>query len=312
MANISNIGFIGMGKMGLAMAANLQNYRVANNLPSIGVYNRTPSKCQPVVEAGATAYDSPAELASNSGVVFLCLFNDDAVKQVVSEILSESAARDKLVIADSTTVHPDTTEWVLQQIQDQGAADRIEFVQAPVWGAPPAAIAAKLVLVLGSNNAETRSQLKEIAVPSFARVAIECAGTPAEPNGMVRAAKFKILGNNMISSIIESLGESMAVAHKTGVGRKMYLDFIKEVLPVAPVVGYARKMVEEDGEAAKTQIAFTVDGGMKDVGYAIDVAKDVGMRLPVAELAYEHLQWVKDNGDAGWDWSSLPYALLKK
>ncbi|KAJ1784756.1 hypothetical protein LPJ59_006289, partial [Coemansia sp. RSA 2399] len=126
------------------------------------------------------------------------------------------------------------------------------------------------------------------------------------------AAKFKIMGNFMIGAVIESLGEAMAVAHEIGVGRETYLEFVKEVFPVPPVLGYAAKMVDQGGEAAKTQVGFTVPGGMKDVGYAIDVAKSVGMRLPVAELAYEHLQWVKDNGNPDWDWSSLAYALRKE
>ncbi|KAJ1955174.1 hypothetical protein GGI12_005622, partial [Dipsacomyces acuminosporus] len=306
----ATVGWIGLGKMGEAMALNLQAYRSANSLPSIHVYNRTASKCQAAKENGASVSAAPSELAQACSVVFICLANDGAVKSVISEMLESisgepAADRAPLVIADITTVHPQTTQWVIGQIAErQGSLTRqVEFCQTPVWGAPPAAKAAKLVYVVSGS---ARSLLEEIAVPAFARKAIDVG------QDQVRAAKFKILGNFMVAATIESLGEAMAVADETGIGRELYLEFVREVFPVPPVLGYAEKMVDENGEACKTRVGFTVPGGMKDVGYAVDLARQAGMRLPVAELAYDHLQWVLDNGDADWDWSSLSLALRKE
>ncbi|KAI8320533.1 hypothetical protein GQ54DRAFT_263380 [Martensiomyces pterosporus] len=310
MAQNARIGWIGLGKMGIEIALNLQAHRAAQNLSPIRVYNRTTSKCRAVEDKGAVVSSSPVELARDSDVVFTSLYNDAAVKSVVSEILDSlvgpaTGSSTPLVIADLTTVHPQTTQWIADQVSARQATltRPVEFSQTPVWGAPPAARAAKLVYVLSGNS---RALLSEIAVPAFARTTIDCG-----PD-LVRAARFKILGNFMIAAAIESLGEAMAVAEEVGVGREMYLEFLKEVFPVAPIVGYAEKMVDDNGEACKTRVGFTVPGGMKDVGYAIDVAKEAKMRLPVAELAYEHLQWVMDNGNAEWDWSSLVLALRKE
>ncbi|KAJ2726669.1 hypothetical protein GGI07_000392 [Coemansia sp. Benny D115] len=307
------IGVIGLGTMGHAIATNLHKHRVANGNPPISVYNRTKAKAKSLEEMGAVVQDTVSATADNSDVVFLSLFNGDAVKDVISTILDsitdtsgqERASDAKpLVIADTTTVHPSVPKWVEEQVASrQSTLTRpVYFSQTPVWGAPPMAVAAKLVLVTSGIQAEL---IKAVAVPAFARTAIDCG------MDVQRAAKFKILGNFMIAAIIESLGEAFAVAEETGIGRETYLEFVKEVLPVPPVVGYATKMVAQGGEASKTQVGFNVLGGMKDVGYAVDVAKDVGMRLPIAELAYEHLQWVVDNGDSNWDWSSLAYALRK-
>ncbi|ORX69133.1 NAD(P)-binding protein [Linderina pennispora] len=302
------VGLIGLGNMGLAMAINLQKHRAANGLSPISINNRTISKCAQVEELGAVARDTPGSVAANSDVVFLSLVNDAAVKDIVTQLLDslkDDSSTERLLIADTTTVHPSTTQWVLEEIsRRQSEYTRpVSFAQTPVWGAPPAAKAAMLVFV---TSGEAEGVLGEIAVPAFARVAISC-GTD-----QIKAARYKILGNFMIASVIESLGEAMAVAEEAGIGRELYFEFIKEVFPVPPVMGYALKMVADNGEASKTQVGFNVPGGMKDVGYAIDVAREAGMRLPIAELAYEHLQWVKDNGGEKWDWSSLAYALRKE
>ncbi|KAJ2358902.1 hypothetical protein IWW50_000159 [Coemansia erecta] len=298
------IGWIGLGTMGLEMARNLQKHRESTSQTSITVFNRTPSKCEHIKKHGARVATSPAEVAEQSDLVFLSLVNDDAVKEIIIQLLesaASSATTTPLIIADTTTVHPSTPNWTLDQISNKSTQRPVKFCQTPVWGAPPAAKSASLVFVASGSNNEL---LASIAVPAFARTTIYC-------DSPVRAAKFKIMGNFMIASIIESLGEALAVADEAGIGRELYLEFVQNVLPVPPVLGYAQKMVGDGGEASKHQVGFNIKGGMKDVGYAIDVAKSVGMRLPVAELAYEHLQWVLDNGDEGWDWSSLAFALRK-
>ncbi|KAI9504849.1 hypothetical protein BX070DRAFT_184915, partial [Coemansia spiralis] len=290
------IGWIGLGTMGSAMAQNLQKHRTKANLSPIAVYNRTQSKCDALVALGAHKATSISGL-KGLDIIFLSLFNGDAVKSTIEEILLSAHTPDKrLIICDTTTVHPTVTKWALDRMPDS-----VEFVQTPVWGAPPAAKAAALVLVTSAHH----ELIRDIGVPAFARTTIKVSNP-------VRAAEFKILGNFMVAAVIESLGEAFAVAHEVGISRETFFEFVKEMFPVAPFIGYGTKLVADDGNAAKHQVGFTVVGGMKDVGYAIDVAKGAGMRLPIAELAYEHLEWVKENGSPDWDWSSLAYALRKE
>ncbi|KAJ2371019.1 hypothetical protein H4S02_009699 [Coemansia sp. RSA 2611] len=300
------VGWIGLGAMGVEMARNLQVHRAKTGLSPISVYNRTLSKCEQLAQLGAQVCGSAAEVANASDVVFLSLFSGDTVKSIVAEILDNSSGEQPLLIADLTTVHPDSTQWILDDLarrrRELLLPRPVEFSQTPVWGAPAAAKAAKLVFV---SSGASRRVLESLAVPAFAHRAIDCG------EDGVRAAKFKVLGNFMIASIVEALGEAMAVAEEVGVGRELYLEFVREMLPVPPALAYAKKMTDENGEASKTQVGFTVLGGMKDVGYAVDLAKSVGMRLPIAELALEHLQWVKAKGDPNWDWSSLAFALRK-
>ncbi|KAJ2243732.1 hypothetical protein GGH97_003451 [Coemansia sp. RSA 475] len=304
-ASTVRVGWIGLGTMGLEMARNLQQHRARTGQTPITVYNRTHAKCALVAEHGAHVAVSPASIAQTCTVVFLSLRDDQAVKDIVTQLLDSIAleTRDEpLLIADLTTVHPSTTQWVLHKISQ--ANTKVRFCQTPVWGAPPAARSANLVYVTSGSNSDS-ALLAEISVPAFAHTTIAC-------DDPVRAAKFKIMGNFMIAGILETLGEAMAVAHESGISRELYLEFVKAMFPVAPILGYAHKMVDEDGEASKTQVGFNIHGGMKDVGYAIDVAKSAGLDLPVAELAHKHLQWVLDNGDENWDWSSLAFALRKQ
>ncbi|KAJ2806978.1 hypothetical protein H4R20_001470 [Coemansia guatemalensis] len=307
-AAAARIGWIGLGTLGQVMALKLQQHRAAASLSPLAVYNRTQSKCAAVEQAGANVAATVTEVALCSNVLFLSLFDDQSVKTVVGQIINFytsancTETAEPLLIADTTTVQPQTTEWVKEQIRHPALRRPIEFSQTPVWGAPPAARAAQLVLVTSSKHEQL---LRSIAVPAIARTTIDCGDDPA------RAAKFKIMGNFMIASAIEALGEAYAVAHESGISRELYLKFVEEVLPAPPIVGYARKMAEEGGEASKSQVGFTVRGGLKDVGYAIDVAENVGMTLPIAQLARQHLEWVLDNGEADWDWSSLAFALRK-
>ncbi|KAJ1724413.1 hypothetical protein LPJ53_001313 [Coemansia erecta] len=302
------IGFIGLGNMGQAMALNMQNHRVASGNPPISVYNRTPSKAIPLAEKGAVVCESPSAVAASSDVVFLSLFNGDSVKQVLAEIFDSLAgcptSDSPLVIADTTSVHPETSRWVVGQLATRQASfgRQVEFSQTPVWGVPRAAMAAKLVIVTSGSE---RKLVEALAVPAIARLALDCG------SDVSRAAKFKILGNFMIGAVMEGLAEAMAVAEETGIGRELYLEFIKEMFPVPPVVVHATMMAAQGGEAAKSQVNLNVPGAMKDVCAAIDVAGEVGMRMPVAELVREHLQWVMDNGDPDWDCTSLAFALRK-
>ncbi|KAJ2779538.1 hypothetical protein GGI15_003842 [Coemansia interrupta] len=302
------IGFIGLGNMGQAMALNMQAHRVDNGNPPISVYNRTPSRTLPLSEKGAIVCESPSAVAASSDVVFMSLFNGDSVKQVLAQIFDSLVgcpANDRpLVIADTTSVHPETSRWVVSQLAARQASfgRRVEFSQTPVWGVPRAAMAGKLVIVTSGTE---RKLVEAVAVPAIARLALDCGADVS------RAAKFKILGNFMIGAIMESLAEAMAVAEETGIGRELYLDFVKEMFPVPPVVVHATMMAAQNGEAAKHQVNLNVPGAMKDVCAAIDVAGEAGMRLPIAELVREHLQWVMDNGDSSWDCTSLAFALRK-
>ncbi|KAJ2377945.1 hypothetical protein IW150_001092 [Coemansia sp. RSA 2607] len=302
------IGFVGLGNMGQAMALNMQAHRVANGNPPISVYNRTPSKTLPLAEKGALVCESPSAVAANSDVVFLSLFNGDSVKQVLSEIFNALTGGPKsdnpLIIADTTSVHPETSRWVIDQLaaRQKSFCRQVEFSQTPVWGVPRTAMDAKLVIVTSGSS---RKLIEALAVPAIARLALDC-GTDVSC-----AAKFKILGNFMIGAVMEALAEAMAVAEETGIGRELYLEFVKEMFPVPPVVVHATMMTAQSGEAAKSQVNLNVPGAMKDVCAAIDVAGEAEMRLPIAELVREHLQWVIDNGDSNWDCTSLAFALRK-
>ncbi|KAI9475332.1 hypothetical protein BX667DRAFT_498410 [Coemansia mojavensis] len=294
----ARIGWVGLGRMGIEMACNMQKHRREHGLSSITVYNRTESKCQAVAELGARAASSLLEAVQASDLLFFSLFGDDAVKQTVADVLA-CDMQSPLLIADTSTISPDTTKEILNLIETSGKP--VKFCQTPVWGIPAAAKAAQLVFVLsaGTNNAA----LTEITVPAIARTTLDCGDDP------VKAAQFKIMGNFLISSTLEAVSEGMAVVREAGISPNLYLQFIKEMMPAKSIVGHASKLVND--EASKTDVAFSVAGGMKDVRHAIGVAESVGMKLPIAELTLQHLQWVADNGDASWDWSALAYALRK-
>ena len=97
------LGFIGLGTMGLPMSLNL--LKAGHELL---VWGRNPKKLEDAVKAGAKLLDTPRKMAESCNVIFLCVFDTDAVNDVVfgKNGIAEGAAKD-LIIVDHSSIHPE-------------------------------------------------------------------------------------------------------------------------------------------------------------------------------------------------------------
>ncbi|HXG77875.1 MAG TPA: NAD(P)-dependent oxidoreductase [Methyloceanibacter sp.] len=284
------VGFIGVGRMGRPMAANLL---AAGH--EVVVYNRTLTKVEPLLAKGARRAGAPAD-AARAGVVITMLADDAALEAVVFE-------KDGILEALAPGgVHLSMSTIGVALAERLAAAHRAkgqELVSAPVFGRPDAAAAAKLFIVAaGAPPAVKRCE------PLFAALGQRSFVVSEEPP---KANLVKLSGNVLIAAVIEGLGEAIALVGKAGVDRRQYVDILTNTLFGAPVYKtYGALIAEERYHPA----GFKAELGHKDVSLALAAAEDLRVPMPLASLLADRFLALMASGAGDLDWSAL--ALLAK
>jgi 3-hydroxyisobutyrate dehydrogenase-like beta-hydroxyacid dehydrogenase len=280
-----DIGFIGLGKMGGGMAANLikAGHRVT-------VYNRSPGKAEALVAQGATAAGTVAE-ASRGEVVFTMLADDAAVEAVTlgADGVLASLAKGATHVSSSTI-----SVALSQRLAAAHAEAGQRYAAAPVFGRPEAASAAKLFVI-----AAGAPQVLEPLSPLFDAIGQRTFVVSDQPHA---ANLVKVSGNFLLASAIESLSEAAALVAKGGVDKQQYVDILTSTLFAAPayqVYGglIARREFEPAGMAAVL--------GLKDVRLVLSAAEGLRVPLPVASVLRDRLLTLVATGGGHLDWSAL-------
>jgi len=282
-----DVGFIGLGNMGAAMARNLieAGHRVT-------VYNRSRSKAETLGKRGAIIADTSAA-AARAGIVLVMLANDEAVAAMVEGPQGALAGLpDGGIVANMSTVSLAMT----RRLSDAAKAAGKSFVAAPVFGRPDAAEAAKLfIAVAGPAEAITRIE------PLLAAMGQKTANFGEDPT---HAAMVKISGNFMLQTAIEGLAEALALVRKHGVDPAQYLDFMTGSIFSAPFYkGYGGAIVARRYEPA----GFEIPLALKDTKLALAAADEAGIPLPLADLIRDRFLIALSRG-----WDHLDMAALGK
>lgn len=286
------IGWIGLGEMGLGMAVNLQKY-LASQSSQLTVWNRSPGKTDLIQQQGAHVASSIEDVVSRSNVIFTSLSNDAAVDSVYSQLFAlASQTQQPLIFVETSTIHP---TQAVKNAQLFASCPQHRYLQCPVFGRPTAAHAAQLVWIT-SGNADAIEELK----PYFGSMSKSIVDLKTED--VSRASSFKLIGNFFVVGMIELMAEGLSLAEKANVDQQAVLQLIETFFPTPAWIGYSRKMAENSTTKAG---GFAVDLGLKDVGHMRRLAADHGAVLPTADVAYQHLKTLKDQGKGDQDWSSL-------
>lgn len=279
------IGFIGLGNMGAAMAANLLK---AGH--EVTAYNRSPDKVADLANQGALPAASVAD-ACRGDVVVTMLANDAAVEAVTfgDDGILDSLPDDAVHVS-SSTISVALAERLTEA--HTGAGQR--FVSAPVFGRPEAAAAAKLFVVAAGDAAAV-----EAATPVFDAIGQRTFVLGADPK---TASLVKVSGNFLIASVIESLGEAMALVGKAGVDKQQYLDLLTSTLFDAPAYRtYGGLLAREEF----TPAGFAATLGLKDVKLVLSAGEELQVPLPVASLLRDRFLTLLATGGGELDWSAV-------
>lgn len=279
------VGFIGLGRMGAGMAA-----RLLEAGHELTIYNRTRSREQPLLAKGARAAVDIAD-ASRADAVFTMLADDIAVENVVH------GDRGMLAHLPSGAIHI-SASTISVALSERLTADHAglgqRFVAAPVFGRPEAAAAGRLfVVAAGASDAIER------AGPLFEAVGQRTFVISEEPQA---ANLVKLSGNFLIASVIESLGEALALVSKGGVDKGQYLEILTSTLFSAPVYKtYGDLIAREKFEPA----GFAVALGHKDIRLVLAAGEELRVPLPLANLLRDRFLNLLAHGGETLDWSAV-------
>jgi 3-hydroxyisobutyrate dehydrogenase-like beta-hydroxyacid dehydrogenase len=280
-----DIGFVGLGNMGSGMAANLLK---AGH--QVTAYNRSQEKVDALAERGARPARTVAE-ASGAQVVVTMLANDEAVEAVTfgADGILATLSPGAVHVSCSTV-----SVALASRLSAAHAAAGQHFVAAPVFGRPEAAEAGRLFVV-----AAAKQDVLQRVSPIFEAIGQRTFVVSDDPEA---ASLVKISGNFLIASVIESLGEAMALVGKAGVDKLQYLDVLTSTLFGAPIYQtYGSLVAREEFEPA----GFTATLGLKDVGLALAAGQDLQVPLPIASLLRDRFLTLLANGGGQLDWSAI-------
>jgi 3-hydroxyisobutyrate dehydrogenase-like beta-hydroxyacid dehydrogenase len=279
------IGFIGLGQMGTGMAASL--LRAGHE---VTVYNRSADKARLLVEKGARAATRVAE-ACGGPVVFTMLAEDSAVESVTfgEEGILRHLAPGAIHVSSSTI-----SVALSQRLAVEHAAARQGYVAAPVFGRPNAAESGQL-FVVAAGKPETVAAL----APLFEALGQRTFVVSEQPE---MANLIKLSGNFLIASVIESLGEAMALVGKGGVDRRQYLDILTSTLFNAPLYkSYGGMIADRNFEPA----GFAAPLGQKDIRLTLAAAETLRVPMPLAGLLRDRFLTLLAHGGEKLDWSAI-------
>ncbi len=279
------IAFLGFGNMGVPMAQNLVS---AGH--EVTVWNRTLAKAEALAATGAKAAPSPAEAAKDAEIALTMLADDDAVRSAVLHEggLAEGLPKGALRVSMSTISVP-LSRVLAKEHHKRGQL----YMTAPVFGRPEAAAAAKLfIAAAGEKSAVDR------AMPVLEALGQRVLVMGDKPE---MANVVKLSGNFLIATVIESLGEAIALARKYGIDPHQYVEFLTNSLFAAPVYKtYGALIADEKYKPA----GFRMRLGLKDIRLAIAAAEGVDAALPFASMIHDHMFAAIGRGMEDMDWSA--------
>jgi 3-hydroxyisobutyrate dehydrogenase-like beta-hydroxyacid dehydrogenase len=265
------IGFVGVGLMGHGIAKNL----LAKGFPLTLRVHRNRAAAQDLLTAGAVEAASYAELARNADIVMLCVTGAPQVEEVVlGPDGIASAAREGLIVVDTSTSEPATTSRMRNVLADQ----QVRFVDAPLARTPVEAEQGRLNIMVGADDA-TFAELQ----PTFAAFCenIVHAGPPG--HGIV----LKLINNFIAQAICTATAEACAAAAKSGLSiRKLHQVISAGAVNSGLFQMLVGKMLESGDLSG---LKFTLSNAAKDLRYYTHFTESMMLPSIVGEAVHQSL-----------------------
>ena len=271
--------------MGVGMAHNL--LRAGHQLTA---YNRSREKAEALKADGAEVAASPAEACRSAQVAFTMLADDNAVADTAfGERGIVAGLPPNAIHISSSTISAN----LARKLAAEHAAGGQGYLSAPVFGRPDAAENKKLIVVAGGKTEEI-----ERARPLLEAISRAVFVAGPEP---WHANLFKLCGNFMLASMLETFGEAFATVRKSGADHHTFLDIMNELFGSPVYKNYGTTIANEKFEPA----GFTLKLGLKDVRLILEAAGEVNAPMPLASLLRDHLFAAISHGQEQLDWSSI-------
>jgi 3-hydroxyisobutyrate dehydrogenase-like beta-hydroxyacid dehydrogenase len=286
---MATIGFIGLGSMGQSMAG-----RLVEGGHDVLVWNRSPEPVALLVEKGARAASSPAEVLA-TGMSFSMLANDKVAEEILS---AENLAQGSGLHVNMASVSPECGARIAAVAKTAG----LDYLASPVLGRPPVAAAGKLnILAAGPAH------LIEAAEPYFSLMGVrtwQLGDTPEIANLVKVAVNYNII------HALQAMAESVALVEAYGVDAEDFIELLTNTLFGGVVYqGYGTMIAKK----AYLPAGFSIALGLKDLGLAQAAASAVGSPLPTAEAIRGVFETaLADKSLDGFDWAAIAEVIRNK
>ena len=262
------IAFLGLGKMGSAMA------RLLLAKHEVTVWNRSPERAEQLVAEGATAASTPVEAVTGARLVFTMMHDDAALESVLHEQGALNAMAQGAIHVSTSTI----SVGLAERLETEHARRKHGFVGAPVYGRPNVAAEGKLWIVAGGQS-EAVNEVKPV-LELFSRGITVISDKPS----LAHAAKLG--GNFLITAMIASLSEAFLYVEEHGLDKDVFLQTITDGLFQSPLyANYGKVMLHPSDEEAPA----TVKLGAKDLMLFREAAKETATRTPLADIFQQQL-----------------------
>ena len=276
MADKERIGVIGLGIMGKPMARNLMT---AGH--EVVVYDLFPEPVEELVTDGAVLGTSPADVASKSDVTVVMVQNSPQSTTVSlgENGIIEGASKGQLVV-DMSSIAPLISQKIGEELADAG----IDFLDAPVSGGEPGAVAGTLAIMVGGSQAAF-----DRAAPIF-----DATGASAVLCGDIGAGGFTKLANQIcVAANINGLAEALVLTTKAGLNPETVFNAIKGGLAGSNVMNAKAPMMFD----RNFQAGFRIELHLKDINNVMDTAQELGVPLQMSAQLQQVLQALYNEGN---------------
>lgn len=271
------VGFVGLGNIGKPMALRLAQQQEAAGL-EVWVYDVAPGPLAEAERAGARIAASVAAMAARSDVLCVMVRDDDQVRDVLGEVLG--VAGDRLTVVIHSTVAPGTPA----ELADTAARHGVRLLDAPVSGGAMGAADGSLALMAGGTDDAFAA----------ARPVLDALGSKVVHAGPIGAGtRFKLARNLMHFVAFTAATEAQRLAEAAGLSLKDLGDVVRHT---DAITGGPGAIMHRETTAPLEPDDFwhgvfsnVTSLGVKDLGFAIRLAHELGVDVPLAELAIERL-----------------------
>jgi 3-hydroxyisobutyrate dehydrogenase len=269
------IGWIGTGVMGASMAGHLQ--RAGHD---ISVFTRSKKRAQALLDHGATWYDSPALVASNSEIVFSIVGHPEDVRDIFmgeTGILHPEASCK--IIVDMTTSQPSLARIIYEEAAKLG----IESLDAPVSGGDVGAKEAKLAIMVGGKK-----DVYDTVLPLF-----KIMGKNISYMGDAGSGQHTKMANQiLVAGTMIGVCEALLYAHRQGLDMQQVIDIVETGAAGSwSISNLGPRIVKGNFDPG-----FFVEHFIKDMGIALKEAEEIGVSLPGLALVQQLYLAVKAQG----------------
>ena len=273
-----SIGFIGLGIMGGAMAANV--LRAGYDLT---VWNRTPGRITPLAEAGAAVAADPADLAARSDIIITCVSDTPDVEAVILGPggVIEGARRGALVI-DCSTISPEATRTIAARLRQKG----VHLLDAPVSGGSEGAARGTLSIMLGGDADQVAR-----AMP-----VLQAMGkTITHVGGQGAGQMAKLVNQVLVVVTMQGVAEALLLAEAGG------LDLERTLAAVGGGAAGSWMLNNRGPQVIRRdwRPGFTIDLQQKDLRLVLEAADELGIPLPSTALVFQFYRTLQQRGLGG-------------